>query len=106
MGRERKGSEEPSLSGPWVAVSRRKPLPGVRRGGGGGHTGTQTEEPEMHQEAVNPRAGASRSTETSAKSHSPTPTLIKDAFVYTPWTVNRDAGKEKCSLVGHSKPRK
>lgn len=55
----------------------------------------------MHWEAVNPKAQTSLSTDSSAKSHSPNPTLIKGAFVYTPLTINRDVGKEKWSLVGH-----
>lgn len=59
----------------------------------------------MHQEPTNPRTWDSLSTETAAKSHSPTPMLIKDAFVYTPCTINRDIGKEKFSLVGHWRPR-
>lgn len=66
-----------------------------------GHPGIQAEEPKMHQEAVNTRAWDSLSTETSAKSHSPNPMLIKDVFVYTSCTINRDFGKVKHSLVGH-----
>lgn len=53
-----------------------------------------------------PQGRASLSTETSAKSHSPAPTFIKDVFVYMPHTISKDVGKEKCSLVGHLRPRK
>lgn len=60
----------------------------------------------MYEDAVNPKAQTSLSTETSAKSLSSAPTLIKGALVYTPLTINRDVNKEKRSLVGHSKPRK
>lgn len=72
----------------------------------GGHAGIQAGEPDTHQEAVSPWARAGLSTETSARSHSPAPTLIKDVFVYMPHTISRDVGKETCSLVGHSRPRK
>lgn len=65
---------------------------------GGEHAGIQAEKPEMHQKAINPKARTSLCTDTSAKSHSPTPTLIKRVFVYTPLTINRDVGKDKRSL--------
>lgn len=63
----------------------------------GWHPCIQAEEPEMPQEAVNPEASPA-CPDTSAKSHSPTPTLIKKAFVYAPLTTNRDVGKDKRSL--------
>lgn len=60
----------------------------------------------MYQEAVNKSQGPELPEHRDfSQKPFPTPTLIKDASVYTPLTINRDAGQEKCSLVGHSGPR-